>query len=531
MVEPREEATPPQPGERAASGGWYPWRGWSGALWWGAAALGTGAVWGLCFQARPRPLLALVALAPLLGLLLAPGAEPAVRWPVRSWRRCFTLGWLHGLGCWLASIPWIAGVLRRYGELPAWLALVLLVVLCAYLGVYHGVFALLARSLLASGRAVWIALALPGAWVGLEWLRSVLLTGFPWNLAAYAWVGVPGALPASAWVGSYGISFLVVLVQVAVVQAARLRSARPLLWAAPAAALLAAAAWATPPVASVPEGGVPVRVVQPNIGIEDASPEAFARLLELSVCPPQGGLLVWPESAAWPRSWQGDAPLRSALLEIAADGCEALINTTRWEGEHAYNAAMLIGPQGERASYDKVHLVPFGEYVPFAGLFPFLDEIARNAGGYDAASEVVTLPWGDEELGVAICFEITLPSQVALLVARGATVLVTLTNDAWYGDTSAPRQHFVAARFRAAENRRPLLRAAITGISAVIDPWGRPLTRLGVGETGVLDWRIVGRETRTPYSRFPWLTPTVAAGLAALGLARTRGGTAADGRE
>jgi apolipoprotein N-acyltransferase len=519
-----DEATRPRSrgSARQAGSGWYPWRGWTGALWWGAAALGAGGLWGACFQSRPRPLLALVALAPLLGLLLAPGSGRVASWPLRSPGRCLALGWLHGVGCWLAAIPWIAGVLRRYGELPSWLSLVLLVALCAYLGAYHGAFALLARPILASGRGLWIALAVPGAWVGLEWLRSVMLTGFPWNLAAYAWVAVPGALAASAWIGSLGISYLVVLTQVAVFQAARQRSPRPLLWAAPVAALLGAAVWTTPPLAPDPAAGVPVRVVQPDIGIEDATPEAFARLLELSACPPEGGLLVWPESAAWPRSWQGDAFLRRALLDIAAEGCEILINTTRWEGESAYNAAMLIGADGERGSYDKVHLVPFGEYVPLAGLFPFLDEIARNAGGYDAASEVVTLPWGDEALGVAICFEITLPGQVAGLVARGATVLVTLTNDAWYGDTSAPRQHFVAARFRAAENRRPLLRAAITGISAVVDPWGRPLALLGVGESGVLDRRIAGRETLTPYSRLPWLAPALATALAVLGLAGCR---------
>jgi apolipoprotein N-acyltransferase len=492
----------------------------------GIVALALGALWGACFQIRPRPLLALVALVPLLLLLLRPSRAAPWRWPLRGAGACLALGWLHGLGTWLVAIPWIAGVLRRYGGLPGWLSIILLIALCAYLGAYHGLFALFARRVLAGDaareRAAWLAIVLPAGWVALEWVRSVLITGFPWNLAAYAWVSVPGALAASAWVGSFGVSFLLIQTQVAWFSALRAGSPRPLWTLLPAVVLLAAGVVATPPPEAL-ETGRPVQIVQPDIGMEEAGYETLGRMDALSDCPGPGGLVVWPESAAWPRSWQQDAALRSTILDLAADGCRVLFNTTRWEGEAAFNTAMLVGAEGAIAHYDKVHLVPFGEYVPLAGLFPFLDEIARNAGGYVAASELVLLPWDREGLGVAICFEITLPAQVAALVRGGATVLVTLTNDSWYGDTSAPRQHFVSARFRAAENRRPLLRAAITGISAVIDPWGRPLERLDVDRAGVLVRNVSGRSEKTLYTRAPWAVPTLAVVLALFGIAKPSG--------
>ncbi|HVS62500.1 MAG TPA: apolipoprotein N-acyltransferase [Thermoanaerobaculia bacterium] len=479
-------------------------------------------MWGACFQTTPRPLLALVALLPLLLLLLRPSREPLALWRVRSAPRCLALGWLHGIGAWLVAVPWIAGVLREHGGLSGWLSVLLLIALCAYLGAYHAAFALFARRMIARASPAWIALALPAGWVGLEWVRSVLLTGFPWNLAAYAWVAVPGALSASAWVGSFGISFLLVQSQVAWFSSLRAGSIRPLWALAPTLLLLVAGVATTPPPAPPPDDGHPVWIVQPDIEIEESGPASLGRMMAMSECPQPGGLVVWPESATWPRSWQGDVALRSAVLDLAEAGCQVLINTSRWEGDDAYNTAMVIGRQGEIAHYDKIHLVPFGEYVPLAGLFPFLDEIARNAGGYSAASELVVLPWNEETLGVAICFEITLPAQVARLAQLGATVLVTLTNDSWYGDTSAPRQHFVSARFRAAENRRPLLRAAITGISAVIDPWGRPLDKLGVDQAGVIERRVAGRSAPTLYTRAPWAVPALAGVLGLIGLARPR---------
>jgi len=183
-----------------------------------------------------------------------------------------------------------------------------------------------------------------------------------------------------------------------------------------------------------------------------------------------------------------------------------------------YNSVYLLDPSGYRGRYDKRHLVPFGEYVPLSGVFSFLDAVARNAGGFVPGEAVTLLPWGEERLGVAVCFEIIFPADVAELVRAGATVLVTVTNDAWYGDTWAPWQHLRAARFRAAESRRPVLRAAITGVSALITADGSLLASVDLYRESVIRGRVAGRRDLSPVSRRPWRVPLLCSVLAALAL-------------
>jgi apolipoprotein N-acyltransferase len=167
---------------------------------------------------------------------------------------------------------------------------------------------------------------------------------------------------------------------------------------------------------------------------------------------------------------------------LAQSGCSVLLNTVLESEEGDTNSALLISSTGKPRRYDKRHLVPFGEFVPMAGWLPFLDKLARNAGDFAAGEGPALLRWGEQEIGAAICFEIVYPAPLAEQVRHGATVIVTITNDAWYGDSSAPWQHFRAARFRAAENRRTVLRAAITGVSAIIGPDGSVQQFLGVGD-------------------------------------------------
>jgi apolipoprotein N-acyltransferase len=167
---------------------------------------------------------------------------------------------------------------------------------------------------------------------------------------------------------------------------------------------------------------------------------------------------------------------------------------------------------------DKRHLVPFGEYVPLRALVPGLGKLARMVGDFAPAREVALLDWGAQRLGVAVCFEVIFPGETAALVRAGATLLVTVTNDAWYGDTAAPWQHLAAARFRAAENRRWLLRAAITGVSAAIAPDGSLRGVLGVGEEGTIVARFEGRRDLSPFSRAPWAVPAICACVVGLSL-------------
>jgi apolipoprotein N-acyltransferase len=475
-----------------------------------------GILWALCFGSEPLVLAPWAALAPLVLLLSRPRA---------GW-----LGFVHGLAFWLVSLSWIAPTLVTYGGVARPLSVVLLTVLAAYLALFHAAFAALGARLWRRGGLLPF-LALPALWVALEWVRTYLGGGFPWNLAGYAWVEVAGALPLSAWIGAYGISFLVVLASTGVAAAVVRRRWEPLAiaWLVPLLLLPLAGRWSTRAEeereAALPWIGDPVRILQPNItNLTAWDAEAVARnyrkVFDLSrpLCE-RGALLVWPESAVWPFSFDRDLAFAADLEDMARrGGCTIVFNSTHEAGEFVYNSAYLLRDGAPPARYDKRHLVPFGEYVPFHGVFSFLDKLAREAGDFRPAERPTLLPWEDERIGMSICYEVVFPAEVAELTRRGATILATITNDAWYGDTAAPWQHFRAARFRAAENRRPMLRAAITGVSALIAPDGSVPAAIPLFEEGVIRVRVAGRQGLTPYTRRPWLVPAVCTVLTFLSL-------------
>jgi apolipoprotein N-acyltransferase len=494
-------------------------------LLWLLLAAGGGVLWGLSFFRVPLGLGAWLTLAPLPLLL--------------GHRRAGSLAFLHGLACWETGLYWIVPTLREFGGISLPLAVLLTSVLAAYLALFHAVFGWLGGPLwrrLSAGDRYGLALfALPALWVALEWLRTWFLGGFPWNLAAYAWIAVPGALPLSALLGAYGISYLVMLVAVAVAAAAvRLAGRRPRPWrplaaglVVPLLLLLLAGRWSLRRAAAENErlaaAGLPFALLQPNVADQAGwdprrALRDYRKVADMSyaACRP-GVLVIWPESAGWPLEYRRDELLDRDLEAMVDRGCGVLFNsdTPAAGGEHAYNSAWLLAPGSAPARYDKRHLVPFGEYVPFAPVLPFAKTVARNVGQFLAAERLALLPWRGELLGPAICYEVVFPEETAALTRAGATILVSVTNDGWYGDTAAPWQHLRAARFRAAENRRPLLRAAITGVSAVIAPDGSVRGELGVGAEGVMRALVAGEHEITPYARRPWLTP-LAATVAAL---------------
>jgi apolipoprotein N-acyltransferase len=484
------------------------------ALAWLAFAVLGGWLWATQFGPRAFVVAPWIALVPLLLLMASP--RPAL------------LGWAHGVTFWMASIPWIAPTLQTYGQIPRVGAWLLLLLLAAYLGLFSAAFTGLGARLWRRGGPV-AMLGLPALWVALEHVRGWLGSGFPWNLAAYAWVDVPGALPLSSWVGAWGISFLVVLANLGVAAAIAWR--RPRL-----GALVVLVALAVLPVGgrfargdSRAGDSQPVRLLQPDIANlvhYEALPAMrnYASVLEMSraACDRPTALVVWPESAGWPFDYQTDERFRDDLHALAALGCPLLFNTA-FEVDHGFrNAAFLLMPDGSDQRSDKRHLVPFGEYVPAKALFPFLDSLARSAGDFTPARELHLLAWGEEKLAVAICFEVIFPGEVAEGVREGATSLVTITNDAWYGDTDAPWQHFRAARFRAAEEQRPLIRAAITGISALVRADGSVAAMLGPFQRGVLSGELRGGAGLSPYARAPWLGPAAAYLLTVLSFVAVR---------
>ncbi len=520
-------------------------------------ALASGLLWGAAFGRTPWIVSAWLVLAPLIVLLGHPKAG--------------RLAFLHGLAAWTVGLAWIPATLIGFGGLPRPVAILCLLILASYLALFHLAFARLGRVLWLSGGA-FALLGLPALWVGLEWLRAHLIGGFPWNLAAYAWVAVPGALPLSAWIGAYGVSFLVLFANVGVAMAfgglPRIRVA-PLALALLVPLFLLGVAGRMEHRASLArhiermeagDFGRPVRIVQPNLPIRKEWDPAeayrdYKKALDLAIesCEP-GALVILPESALWPFSYDRDPAVRSDLAALAGRGCSIIWNGQAETGGTAiFNSAYLLGPPepggapGPRLSrYDKRHLVPFGEYIPLSAVLGWVGKMARGIGEFTPGTEITLLPWTGSEreeigsgggprsdaIGMAICYEIVYPEEVAELSQKGATLLATVTNDAWYGDTAAPHQHLRAARFRAAENRKPVLRAGLTGISALIAPDGSERQRIALGTTGVIRARVWGESDLTPYARAPWLPPLLcsAGALFAIIFCRFRRRAASDAK-
>jgi apolipoprotein N-acyltransferase len=468
-------------------------------------ALGGGVVWGLCFGEQAWRIAPWFALVPLILALGQP--RPAL------------LGWLHGLAFWVTSIPWIVPTLGIHGQLSQWMSVLGLLVLAAYLALFTGLFA-------AVGAGLW------RPWVVTEWLRGHTFSGFPWNLAAYAWIDLPGALPLTAWIGPYGVGFLLLVANTTIADGIRSKRWRVAIASLGGVALLLTWAAVTSPRREIgDQPGLEVRILQPDIGIltewDPVTVESqYQQIFEMSrqACDRPGSLVIWPESGAWPYSYSRDQRLRQDLHELASMGCPILMNTSIEAEGGVFNSVLLIDEAGLQGRYDKRHLVPYGEYVPMADWLPFLDKIARNAGEYLKGEEGVLLEKNGQSLAAAICFEITFPAEVAGQVRRGGTILMTVTNDSWYGDSSAPWQHYRAARFRAAENRRFLLRAAITGVSAIVGPDGSVQQQLGVGEQGVLAGSIPGMSALTLYTRAPWVVPGLSLVIMAFAILQARRG-------
>ncbi|HSA93063.1 MAG TPA: apolipoprotein N-acyltransferase [Terriglobales bacterium] len=458
-----------------------------------------------------------ICLSPLLVALAMPRADAERLSP----RQGFLLAWMSGSLFIAASCYWVYRTLHSYGHLHPLIAAGLLALFCLYFALPQGLFgmsfALVARSpRLGTG----LALALsPAMWVAAELARA--RTGpFPWNLLGTAQVdNIPLARIATV-TGVYGLSFAVVVVNAAFALAFLLKAEhrRMTLIAALASALALQAGVAIKPAPS------PARqsavLVQPNIPILDAgwTTEFFQQTLEqmsrLSAngSPQQASprLVVWPESPA--PFYERDPNLR-APVSRAAQATESwiLLGTLGSRPAAAdapqhfevLNSASLVTPQGEWAArYDKVHLVPFGEYVPFRRLLFFAESLTKEVGDFTPGDRRTVLRMDGHGVAAIICFEAIFPGEVREFVAGGAEVLLNISNDTWLGDSGGPRQHLNMARMRAIENRRWVLRATNSGITAAIDPQGRVVASAGRNTAAALVAPYEFVSSTTFYTRY-----------------------------
>ncbi len=463
--------------------------------------------------------LAFVALVPLL-----------VAVDGRGWRRAATSGFAAGLVFWLATIPWVAPTMVRYGGLPWPLAGLVLLALAGYLSVYWAAFgALLALGPRRSGAAVSV-IATASLWVALEFLRAHLLTGFPWNLLGYSQHATLPLIQVAAVTGVYGVSFVVVAVNAALARALRFREGwSPAAGAVGVGALVSLAALGSGRLLPAPQTpSIPVALVQGNIDQaakwDPARQEETLRLyraLTRAASRDRPRLVVWPETAV-PFFVREDARLAEIQALAREAGAYLLVGAPDRSGDRATNSAFLLGTDGAVLDrYDKRHLVPFGEYVPLKPLLFFVNVLAGGAIGEFAPggeATVFTTPAG--RFGVVICYEAIFPDEVREFFLGGADFLVNITNDAWFGRSAAPAQHLSMAVFRAVENRAYLVRAANTGISAVVAPDGRIAQASGLFTPAVLSGAIAPRAGVTVYTRygdvFAWGAVAVAIGWAGL---------------
>lgn len=449
---------------------------------------------------------AALGLAPFDLWFLTLPALVALSWlflQTRGWRQAAWLGWSFGLGYFALGLMWIVEPflvdIRRHG----WMAPFGLIFMAGGLALFWAAGFGAAR---AVGRGPWArVLALIAVWSLAEFGRAYLLTGFPWAALAQIWVTTDAAL-LLAWVGPHGLALWTLA---AALPLALLRRAR-LLAVLPGAALLAATVWSGQTAPEVTFTGQTVRVVQPNAPQHlkwhpDHIPVFFARHLSLTAQPAEvtPDLIVWPETSI-PTFLHHSGPQIAAIAQ-AASGVPVVAGAQRLEGSRLYNALVVIGSDGQiTGQYDKHHLVPFGEYVPLGDLAARLGIRGFASGAGEGFSRgpgpaLLDLPGIGPALPL-ICYEAVFPQDATGAPGRAA-LLLQITNDAWFGTWSGPYQHLAQARMRAIEQGLPMIRAANTGISAVIDPLGRVLQALPLNSSGALDAPLPRPHAPTVYAQ------------------------------
>ena len=468
-----------------------------------------GAAGALAFE--PFRLFPLLLLSYAGLVLLLDGAAANRR---RLWQ-AWGIGWSYGFGFFLAGLYWIGYAFLVDADAHAWELPFVAVLFPGGLGLFFALGAVLCMLGWRPGVQRIFLFAL--VFAVIEWLRGHVLTGFPWNLPAYGWAASTALLQCAAVFGAYGLSLLTLLYGASFATLVAGGDARAR-WLPGALTILFAGLWANGEArllvatdATVP--GVHLRIVQPDTPQTEKYVQRYQlrnwrRLIDLSASPARvpATHIVWPEAA--PPFVLARSP--EALAEIAqltGDSRVLMTGVVRIAQEGAvtrfYNSFALFGPHGKLlGTSDKFHLVPFGEYLPFEDTLRSigLTEIAANTGFSSGPGPVTFSVPGAPPMGPLICYEVIFPQSVT--GDPRPSWLVNMTDDSWFGPNTGPMQHLLIARVRAIEEGLPIARAANSGISAVIDSYGRVRARLDLGLRGVLDNDLPVALPPTPYARY-----------------------------
>ena len=498
--------------------------------------------WRRCLAATVLGALAALALPPWHVVVLLVPAFAGLLWLVEATprgRTAFLVGWCFGFGHFLVGVHWVGSALLVDPLRHGWLLPFAVGGLAAGLGLFPAATVLAYRWLAHRGAVSGVGrvIAFAGIWTAAEWMRGWIFTGFPWNLIGYSWAGSTAVLQIASVIGIYGLSLLTmiaatmpaVLVPVPTTAPGTAATTAPVTARAPRRAVLAVALATLLLPALLWGGGTARLAAAPGLGTDEV-PDVRLRLVQANIpqhlkwqpdlrrghlqrhvamsrqegAPPPTHL-VWPETAV-PFFLSVDAPAREAVAAAIPPDGVLLTGAPRTEpaaasGRRFWNSIHAIDGAGNiLATYDKAHLVPFGEYAPARGILP-IDKIVTGAGDFTRGPGRRTLHIdGLPPVSALVCYEAIFPGAVVDRRDRPDWML-NLTNDAWFGNSAGPRQHLAIARVRAVEEGLPLVRAASTGISAVIDPYGRTVAQLGVGEAGVVDSGLPRPAGLTPFAR------------------------------
>jgi apolipoprotein N-acyltransferase len=491
----------------------------------GLLALASGVLIALSF---PNPNLSFLAWVALIPLLIAlEESTPQV---------AFRVGFTCGISAYALILYWLNIVFTRYGKLPWSVSIMIYLLLVLWLAMFYGLSTCVGR--LGEQNGIKTAFTLPIAWVAFDFIRSFLFSGFAWGMLGHSQFRTLPLIQIADLVGVYGITVLIVLANIVLYRALRALSGTRVPYPVKSSTLLLLMMIATlyygfsrlnAPVLTQTK---PLRValIQGNIPQDVKwSPEFRQRTIDTydrltrEAAKEGVDLIVWPESAV-PFFFQ-DEPLQAERIR----GLARELNSYLLFGSPAHelrngrstflNSAFMISPLGETVGRaDKLHLVPLGEYIPLGNLLTFINKLVVGIGDFSPGERAVVLDAGGTKLGVQVCYEVIFPELARQYVRGGARVLVAITNDAWFGRSSAPYQHLAIATFRAVETRTPLIRAANTGVTAIVDQNGYIRTMTGLFAEGYRTGEIQPGSGQSLYLTIgdtpAWLCILLTAGVA-----------------
>lgn len=456
-----------------------------------------------------------------LGLCVVAALPPIYIWPlafvgfsvfflflekVETKRAAFITGWWFGVGFFGGGLYWLSNAFFVHADKHAWLVPIAVPALAATMGVFIGLTAILAYVMWRDKKGLSATFArillFSVAWVFMEWVRSWVFTGFPWNLIGTIWAFSDEMIQPAAWFGAFGLSFLTIvsITSGAVVLKAQgsKRMVAVMVMITLPVLMWGAGTWRLGQSTNEVHEGILLRLVQPNIAQKnkwkrDLKLENFQDYLTLSEAEGAKGVthIIWPETAVT-YAISRDKNVASAIASVVPKGGYVLTGTPRMTPKgkkpfQVWNSLMVVDEKGSiKGQYDKSHLVPFGEYVPLRDFIPF-PKLTAGMVDFTAGAGIQTIDLeGLPAFSPLICYEIIFPNQVINEKNRPQWIL-NLTNDGWYGDSPGPYQHLVSAKMRSVEEGLPVVRVANTGVTMVTDSYGQIRGYIGYGIRGFID--------------------------------------------